>query len=778
MLYRYGRWLMMLLLLLLVAGGIALVLVIRDNLPSFPSPSPVAVQALPGDIPEHRYSSYQGPHPRLWSLPPDPTRYPIRVGETGPIVPLYFHELYESEPETHLSYPFYCGRDNTRVRPLADQPVFFPQPQVDNDVGVGAPVLAERDGELLPEHVLGYSRDCRYPTQVRYFYLHDEDGRFHPLDETDSPAIARIQLNGDDVPFIVRLETGTINRFIYAIAMLASPNTPLDIPPDIPPDAMPDKQYWNEKLIYHFRGGVGIGWKQGDFSPHHLLRERERELALGYGVVYSTANQSANHFDMLLAADTSQRVKRQFEALYGQPQYTIGIGGSGGAIQQYLIAQNNPGLLDGIIPMYAYPDMVTQTIAIQECELLEYYFDETQRRDAFWQRWEHRSLVQGLNADSEAANRYAATTLAARLLQGRWLSLPPLRGSSSCVTGWRGLTPLVSNPRFTPDAVNFNAAVADQTKWSYWDNLAYLFGTDEDGFALRTWDNIGVQYGLAALREGRLDMERFLDLNEQIGGWAEPSAMRQEEFWLLNGPLWPARLSFHSRVNQVPYRHRGNMQAIAAAYQAGMVFMGFADVPVLDIRHYLDPELDMHYASASMMARERIAEAMGSTDHHVIWMTRRPHDLQALAIDVMDEWLANQARATPRRGAQDGRPPQAEDACFDSSGVLLHSGDGVWQREGACAQLYPLFPNSRQVAGDDGRARIFKCHLIDVAEAIDHGWYGVSDAETWRPALEEVFPHGVCDHSQDDAGLPSGLWEALQGDMRRRWPQPQPQPQQ
>ena len=765
MVVRYRRWLLVP-LLLLVAGVAALVLVIRDNLPSFPSASPVAVQALPGDSSPRRYNAYDGPHPRLWALPPDPVSYPIGVGETGPVVPHYFHHLYQQNPERHLSYPFYCGRDNSRATPLSADPVLFPQPQIDNHVGAGVPVFAEQEGELLTDQPLGYSRDCQYPTQVRYFYRHAQDGQFYPLDEADNPAIAQIEVDNESIPFVVRLETGTINRFLYAMAMLTSPN--------IAPEAMPDNQYWNDRLIYYFRGGVGIGWKQGDFSPHHLLDERVQELARGYGVVYSTGNQSANHFDVLLAADTSQRVKRQFAALYGPPRHTIGIGGSGGAIQQYLMAQNNPGLLDGIIPIYSYPDMVTQTIAIQECELLEYYFDEMRRRDDFWQQWENRSLVEGMNADSDASNRYAATTLAARLMQGRWLSLPRLRGSSSCVTGWRGMTPLVSNPRFTPDELNYSPAVVDQVNWSYWDNLAYLFGTDADGFGLRTWDNVGVQYGLAALRDGSLDRERFLDLNRQVGGWAQPAAMQEEEFWLLNGPLWPARLSFHSRINQVPQRTIADSGAVAAAYHGGVVFMGFADVPILDVRHYLDLQLDMHYASASRAARARIAAAMGNSDHHIIWMTRRPHDPQALAVEVMDEWLTLQAGQTSVQGPADARPPRARDSCFDAAGELLHGGEGVWSEQGACTQAFPLFPTSRQVAGDDEQASVFKCHLIEVEEAIGRGWYGELEATDWQAALEDVFPDGVCDYSRGDAARPPGVWESLQDEMAARWPRRMP----
>lgn len=39
------------------------------------------------------------------------------------------------------------------------------------------------------------------------------------------------------------------------------------------------------------------------------------------------------------------------------------------------------------------------------------------------------------------------------------------------------------------------------------------------GFALRPFDNVGVQYGLQALRAGAISKAQFLDLNERIGGY-------------------------------------------------------------------------------------------------------------------------------------------------------------------------------------------------------------------------------------------------------------------
>src|SRR5690606_5261710 len=68
------------------------------------------------------------------------------------------------------------------------------------------------------------------------------------------------------------------------------------------------------------------------------------------------------------------------------------------------------------------------------------------------------------------------------------------------------------------------------------DGNVNILGEDpETGFARRPWDNVGVQYGLAALNEGTITVDRFLQLNERIGSfdidgqWTEARAEATEE---------------------------------------------------------------------------------------------------------------------------------------------------------------------------------------------------------------------------------------------------------
>ena len=63
--------------------------------------------------------------------------------------------------------------------------------------------------------------------------------------------------------------------------------------------------------------------------------------------------------------------------------------------------------------------------------------------------------------------------------------------------------------------------------------------------------------------------------------------------------------------NSVAPRTKGNKQAIEAIINSGHVFLGRINIPVIDIRHYLEDKLDMHHISASLSTRARIKQAEG-----------------------------------------------------------------------------------------------------------------------------------------------------------------------
>ena len=68
----------------------------------------------------------------------------------------------------------------------------------------------------------------------------------------------------------------------------------------------------------------------------------------------STLNNNSNNCNDVIAAESMMAAKERFIEAYGPPRYTVGFGFSGGALQQHMIAENYPGLLDGLVPGAGY----------------------------------------------------------------------------------------------------------------------------------------------------------------------------------------------------------------------------------------------------------------------------------------------------------------------------------------------------------------------------------------------------------------------------------------
>lgn len=655
--------------------------------------------------------------------------YDFWIGELGRSVPIF------TGPQ---QYPFVCWTSESGLG----------QPLIDNQEGIGNAVFTI-EGDNTSE-VLGYSADCSMQTRVDYFYL-ATDGRFYPYDVANPPSdIHQLPFEGQLVDFIVRVETGTLNRFIYTIAMLAPFPEELDDPEDL------DNRAWNGNLVYYFRGGSGIGHWQGSAGWHGGVWREERAifpkiLANGYAIAMSSANESGVQYNLNLAAETAFMVKQHFVEIYGAPGHTIGIGGSGGAIQIYSLAQNMPGLLDAGLPIMSYPDMITQAIHISDCNLLEQYFLEDMLlygAESQWATWSNRQWIEGLNTSDTVIN-----------------SLTGLPGSSECIEGWRLNTPTVLNPYFT--APEYFAAlefylypqdVIEAIRWTHWNDLENIYGTDELGFAPIPLDNVGVQYGLQALLDGNITTHEFLEINSCVGSWKE-----QDEF--VPFTLSEENVFDHENMNRDPFacrigvpapRREADPWAMEAAYLSGHVFTGKKlDIPVIDLRPYVEEELDMHNSRQSFSTRQRLLNSIGNSDNMTIWFTGAEDHLPARTLEAL---------VTLQSYLSSGvKPDSFVDACWDASGIPIGAGAEVWDGildqnpPGVCTQAFPIFSSARMVAGDSYAGDMFKCSLMPIDKAVRKGIYGdVLFDDEQRIALERIFPTGVCDYHKPDEGRPRG----------------------
>src|SRR5437899_3002799 len=201
--------------------------------------------------------------------------------------------------------------------------------------------------------------------------------------EVRAPRYARlsdlvVRIDGNTVKFIVRVESGTINESIYRIAILDDPASPISNPWSR--GGKKPGPGWNGKLFYHFLGGAGPGFRSGRnvatsaINVSDTISTRDEPLRLGFAVALGTRNTFGTGADEVVSAETVMMIKERFIEQYGLPKYTVGLGSSGGAIQQHLIAHNYPGLLDALTPVRNFADVLSIATDVIDCGLLNNYF--------------------------------------------------------------------------------------------------------------------------------------------------------------------------------------------------------------------------------------------------------------------------------------------------------------------------------------------------------------------------------------------------------------------
>jgi hypothetical protein len=294
-----------------------------------------------------------------------------------------------------------------------------------------------------------------------------------------------------------------------------------------------------------------------------------------------------------------------------------------------------------------------------------------------WATWTNRTLLEGMNASNTLPNPYTG-------------GVP---GLTECINGWRGLSPLALNPNYgrasNQELFEPQSAIA-ATEWSHFGDIINIVGRDADGYARNYWDNVGVQYGLQSVANGSITPEEFLKLNALVGGWKNEPDMVQEgsPFYppgvidLTNWDPWSYRNQVFSITGIPAPRQEGNIAAMRAVYESGLVFRGGIDIPIIDWRHYLEDELDMHNSHQSFASRKRLLNFDGDSSNQVIWFTdvvdpNARFDQTPEALEVIDEWMANM-HANPSGGAAGNKPPRATDRCFDENGNEIASGPTVW----------------------------------------------------------------------------------------------------
>jgi hypothetical protein len=532
--------------------------------------------------------------------------------------------------------------------------------------------------------------NCAAPTKVSYRYRATA-GTFQPLaDPTTRPAdLAQTTVNGKTVDYIVRLEQGTIDRAVYEIATLFDPA--------VPASPFTPEPGWNGKLVYTFGGGCNVGYHQGAGTGGVL---NDLFLSRGYGVTSSSLNVLDNNCSDVISAEAALMVKEHFIEEYGPLKFTIGWGGSGGAIQQHLIGNNYPGILDGIVPAVSFPDATTLN-TVSDCRLFVTYF----------------ASPAGIAAGWTTAQKNAASGFGTFASCNLWHLAFASR--TNALEACPGAIPVSFryDPVTNPNGIRCTAIeqVANQ-----------LGRNPANGFVWRPLDNVGVQFGLTALRAGTITPEQFVSLNENVGGYDVIGQVVAQR--TVADPLGLLRSYTTGRANEAS--------------------LGLRSTPILDIRTYTDSIGDIHTRFWSFVLRQRLLAANGTAANQVMFVADNANTaaMTTEALTQMDAWLtaiaADKAPGTAAQRTIRDRPAGLTDTCWTTSGVV--KGTFTYQGSGVCDTTYPSFGDTRTAAGQPLADDVLKCSL----KPIDFSSYGVTFTPAQQARLQAAFPSGVCDYTK------------------------------
>jgi hypothetical protein len=562
---------------------------------------------------------------------------------------------------------------------------------------------------------------CNQPPEYTLLYKSTDPVQMglQPYDPATPPADLATTTTDEGItlPFIVRQERGYQDRDEYKILMLFQPGEEWE--PWAP------QQQWNQKVLVTHGGGCGGDYGPGgapleDYAgtiPGTPLTEQSYIAALGRGfAVISTALDNNGHnCNIAVQAESLMMAKERLIEQYGPLRYTIGTGCSGGALVQQQVSNAYPGIYQGLLTTCAYPDTFSAGAQFADYHMLRTYFEDPSK----WGLGIVWSPTQWADVEGHITHLNA---IAADELLFKGATNP----EGTCVAGG-----LVYDSETNPGGVrcgilDYLMNILGPRPPEVWSANEQLLGR---GFGGSFIDNVGIQYGLEALRQLEITPAQFVDLNVKIGGLdidIQPSAQRIA----------------------------ADSPALTNAYRSGAINDG-SHLDAVAIINATGPDPGIAHDSVhTWWMRWRLDREHGHHDNHVIWGGPAPligdptYAVQSLV--AMDRWLSEIEQDTsdtplPMK-VRVYKPADVHDQCSDGAGVKL--------LDEVCPDpVIPVYGTPRTVAGDVDTADTMKCQLRPLNRGDDYGPLGLltfSDAE-WAQ-LQTVFAGGVCDYSQPPVG--------------------------
>src|SRR3954452_268983 len=410
---------------------------------------------------------------------------------------------------------------------------------------------------------------CNAPTKFAYQYRDAAGTGFHSYDPKNPPGDGQVATTttdqGKTVPYIIRLETGYLDRDQYQIAVLFDPAEPWT--------AWSPQAQWNHKLVITHGASCGIDHTTGS-APSVT---DDAALSRGFAVMSTAADNAGHNCNILTEAESLIMTKEHLVESYGEIRYTIGTGCSGGSLVQQVVANAYPGVYQGILPQCSFPDSWTNSQQVEDYLLLRKYLEDPSK----WApgvAWTPAS-IGAVEGHPNHANAIEFSTLYGPLGDP----------TASC----KGVT---AEQQYDPETNRKGVRCTLQ------DFMINLFGPrPKDGFAGVPYGNEGAQYGLLPLMAGQITPAQFVDLNTKVGAAdidAKPQAARV----------------------------RGDDFAVANAYKSGAFneTNNMGNVAIIDLR---GPDYgSFHDVYRSYVIRARLDRELGTHANQVIWNGSVPLD--------------------------------------------------------------------------------------------------------------------------------------------------------
>jgi hypothetical protein len=587
---------------------------------------------------------------------------------------------------------------------------------------IGGPVFAGPQIQPWTCQAGAKDKKCDQARTFKFFYLpkgastqgggvpgttsNSSGGPFQPYDPKSPPPgdsiASTTTTDGVTVPFIVRLETGYIDRDQYAIATLFQPGKRWRA-------TAPQRQD-NHRLVITHGFSCDTAYETGD-APSVLV---PKVLGGGFIVMSHALDHAGHNCNLLTQAESLVMTKEYAIDHYGTVRWTIGSGCSGGSLAQQQVANAYPGVYQGIIPQCSFPDAWSSAMQYEEYYFgLQYFQSPT--------RWDPGVVydpvaISALIDHPNISNPITFTTV-----------IPNSGNPSRSCPG-------------VPDDKVYNAQTnPNGVRCTLQDYMVNAFGRDKRGWARRGFDNVGIQYGLKGLRDGRISAAQFVDFNTHIGG---------------------ADLD----LNLTPQRTTADPIALRRLYRTGAINSAnnLNKVAIIDLRGP-DPGA-FHDVYRTYAMRARLMRNFGTAANQVLWRGQVPlvgdPSFADAAVFAMDRWLARVHK--DRRGI-----PLARKIIRDKPKTLTArctDGNGNEQPSSVCDGTVQSYGTPRQGAGGPLSEDIMKCRL----EPMRRSDYPVTFTDQQWNRLQQAFPGGVCDYSKPGVGQRDTIgWLTYQ--TRRGW---------